>query len=121
MREIKFRAWDGKEMHTDALSAKIKPAQEFDGLKLDAYYEPGFNNCNMKSLMQFTGLTDKNGVEIYEGDILQMDDLFVPVEFNDGCFHIYTNKSQGAGQLMQMRAKRFTVVGNIHQHPELLK
>jgi uncharacterized phage protein (TIGR01671 family) len=72
-------------------------------------------------VMQFTGLHDKNGVEIYEGDILQLDDLLVPVEFDDGCFQIKTSTNQGASQLMQMRAKRFTIAGNIYQNPELLE
>jgi uncharacterized phage protein (TIGR01671 family) len=50
MRKIKFKVWDGKEMFTDA--------------KLNN--EPG------QLLLQFTGLKDKNGKEIYEGDIVRL-------------------------------------------------
>lgn len=73
MREIKFRAWDTetKEMSHDFLSKNwLKVCIE------SPYVE----------LMQYTGLKDKNGVEIYEGDVLKCQ---LPVEIMDnGCHAI---------------------------------
>lgn len=61
MREIKFRAWDGKRIFV--------PAIHHSGYDLNELLY-SFDSDGVK-LMQYTGLKDKNGMEIYEGDILQ--------------------------------------------------
>lgn len=63
MREIKFRAWDGNQMFV--------PAIRHSGYDLNELLQ-SFGDDGLK-LMQYTGLKDKNGVEIYEGDILQRE------------------------------------------------
>lgn len=61
MKDIKFRAWDGSKMSNDFLLS-------FDGEILSAETFP-FTVRKDCVLMQYTGLKDKNGKEIYEGDI----------------------------------------------------
>lgn len=89
MREIKFRVWD-KERN--------KMRWECDNLLigLDGYLFWNFGNtCNVIGgqkrhpeyiLMQYTGLKDKNGKEIYEGDIVKFLESSWEVQFSNGAF-----------------------------------
>lgn len=100
-REIKFRAWDGKKMIHGYFN--LPPQDEI---------------TKEWEYMQFTGLTDKNGKEVYEGDILKLHDhidYFGTVEWNvkDVCF-----------QTNNFTATEWSdaeIIGNIYENGELLK
>jgi uncharacterized phage protein (TIGR01671 family) len=121
-REIKFRAWDKKHncwdddfaIHADGcLYQPAKARWDISDIAVETAYDE-------LEIMQFTGLKDKNGKEIYEGDIVSCADVIVAVTWKDAGFHIITNESQGASMFVQDRAKHFEVIGNIYSNPELL-
>lgn len=119
-REIKFRCWmnDSRKMSTPFTLDDY--ARDQDGEYGDNYFSdyPKGNRI----LMQFTGFKDKNGKEVYEGDILkwnhgvdETDNGIDEVVFEEGgftasyplCAFIWQNDIQ--------------VIGNIYENPELLK
>lgn len=126
MREIKFRAWDKKNKRL------YDPMELRDGALV------GFRSIcwdNPIILMQFTGLLDKQGKEIYEGDILLFDYGHytlkkIVVEFFHGCFGICgydTLNGERMGEtwfrtLMDVLQKgKIEIIGNIWENKELLK
>lgn len=129
-RTIKFRAWNGEEIidtgvyHLTQMPNKTETVQMWDGDKHE-YIE----------LMQFTGLLDKNGKEIYENDVVVKVDGWigasgyagyakdekVKVEWNEDIagFFPFANYDGDCG--VKNNGNEFEIIGNIYENPELLK
>jgi len=111
MREIKFRAWD-----TLAKSG----LGTFTPLDFDFVMPPLGAHV---AWMQFTGLEDTKGAEIYEGDILKCPDYpSVHVAFEDGCFIVRsdTMASLDLSAFLDNNLDECEIIGNIYEKPELL-
>jgi len=112
-REIKFRAWHRKE------KVMLKPDDNYGTTRdLDCvvYYMQG----QPVELMQYTGLKDKNGKEIYEGDIVKSHH-FLPSEivFTEGIF-LAEDTPLLYDTLSVYPDNKWEVIGNIYENPELI-
>ena len=82
-------------------------------------------------LMQSTGLFDENGVEIFEGDIVQFEDCYEVsdflyintgiIEWCQGGFHVTNRDSVSMEDLLDGDLLEVTIIGNIYENPELLE
>lgn len=114
MREIKFRFWDKIEKEIIAWK-NISPLCK-------RYFKP---NSDVIA-MQFTGLKDRDGVNIYEGDILETSDRIIQVVWHnyagqwDTDFIRYKGELSSNGLLNLEWKYKATVIGNIYENPELL-
>ena len=131
MREIKFRAWD-KEKKTmiEVSKLNLSPGSEWSDCA-DCGLHVGINPTRFE-LMQYTGLKDKNGKEIHEGDIVQMnpddDDWNDIVVFWCGRFELksYTDHPRPVTNCQladwcQDSDNPCIIIGNIYENPELLE
>lgn len=135
MRPIKFRAWDGKKMF--AVQGLV-----FEYQKPTVIENIGENykeDTDAKALMQFTGLNDKNGKEVYEGDFIRMKqqtwayaEHLMQVQWSEeyASFqamvvstlgHLDGTAKVGTPYSMSVATKHGEVIGNIYENPELLK
>lgn len=118
-REIKFRAFDSKRK-------SFTNYQIMDDLILFLEKHTGCwlsNKENRFELMRYTGLKDKKGKEIYEGDLVEIsdsdDDIICQVKYEYGSFILV--KGEYTEYLGEVEERFLEIVGNIFQNEELLE
>ncbi len=134
MREIKFRAWDKNfnEM-ADVLSIDFNTEDAYIKWKDGLQETRDFSEVE---LMQFTGLYDKNGTEIYEGDIVKVStdnfredtihfikygiDQDYPAFDIEPCLD-YAESNSLQYLMVWKDVYTIEIIGNIHDNPELLE
>lgn len=126
MRTIKYRGYNRKNkqwlygFYLQNRGAHFVCPDEFATGKTWEDYE-----VDPDTVGQFTGLLDKNGKEIYEGDIVQCGDFVYQVVYEGkryASFGLRRSKDLFMHYFGEaMEASECTVIGNIHDNPELLK
>ncbi len=137
MRGIKFRAWDKTTEEMLQVKALILAENTLLGCGGKPHIFDEHNDLhplNEVALMRYTGLKDKNGKEIYEGDIVEAKDPYkynskeifytCEVVFTEGAAfmlkHTYENWGTVGIRYFGLRDMELEVIGNIYENPELL-
>ncbi|MDU1255847.1 MAG: YopX family protein [Clostridium perfringens] len=137
-RDIKFRVWD-------KTSEKMLYQDDFERVELDtknkmvtliaeeesdkSHYVLDYEEGIEAEIMQYTGLEDEKGKEIYEGDVLSIKiysrgkvivQCKALVEFKDGCFGVIWGYDKAFLSLKSFFNTKFEVVGNKYENSEIL-
>ena len=128
METVKFRVWNGREMVYDIMAGKfgifyVNP-EKGDGLNTEDTASLTVNTTKYHEgtpLMQYSGIDDKNGKEIYEGDIFKLgaEKEVFEVRFEHGCFMAFCNGKQ-YGLIGELQICFIDIIGNIYQNAWLL-
>jgi uncharacterized phage protein (TIGR01671 family) len=118
MREIKFRAWNVEHsLYWDSF------AMSSNGYAYDMCYGNVAASYKKEDVIleQFTGLLDKNGKEIYCGDVVKESMLEVPLQVKFDCGQWILHDGKGPNLPLYDERLTVEVIGNIHESPELLE
>lgn len=124
MRDIKFRVWDKRwnKMIYDVQDT----FEENYTLGID-YFGQYLKNEDSFEVMQYTGLKDCNGKEIYEGDILNVSHEYsgsfqpIIIVFEDGCFKGQAYHKMTKPFILDTPITVLEVIGNIYENENLIK
>ena len=109
-RELRFKAWNGKELISDLY------------LGLENELKIYIHSCIGYEFIQFTGVEDKNGVDIYENYIVKHENLtknyLVKYDIEEARYYLHNDTVKLKRSLR--KSMRLEVIGNIYQNPELL-
>lgn len=115
-----FRVWSfyWKKYATEA---ELHMGSTVDAIFEDTDGVPHHENTDI-IVEQFIGINDKNDKEIYEGDIVTLDDEGEELDcslvfFKEGCFRVGDGVENEAGHYLT----HWRIIGNIHENPELLE
>lgn len=123
MRSIKFRAWIISEKEMESTCFAMSPEGDYWQFADQGFY---INNKNEKPefiLMQYTGLKDKNGKEIYEGDIVKTQNLIAQVVYQAPEFVMKKkpkNKTWYSFIRIANDRQYEEIIGNIYENADLL-
>ncbi|MDB5344223.1 MAG: putative phage protein [Schlesneria sp.] len=127
MTPLRFRAWqhEFKKMY-EVWQVYIGQQGGFMGRAKDGEVRQQVGLADTFVLMQYTGLTDKNGVEIFEGDVVVFEaKRYEPFrveysQFYAGFIGLNQFNNQSPELAKWCRCKDIEVIGNIYQNPDLL-
>ena len=127
-REIKFRGYMFKSWEYGSYIKIIENNKRFD---IIFHEDDSYTYVYSESIGQFTGLYDKNGKEIYEGDIVihfNHNEIIREVIFMKGSFGYWTGEefiSYASNYHFEWndfyKSEKIEIIGNIYENPELLK
>ena len=119
MKDLKFRAWDKQYKRMVRVNMILFDSEEID-------YDDNLNEPKSWSrfnIMQYSGLNDKNGNEIYEGDIIKVANKYIgKIVFYHGCFCFFNDElyiKTSVGDWMQANERE--ILGNIYENPEIMR
>ena len=129
MKDIKFRAWDIAAKKMRVVTQLF--FEDGDLTQVNTKTSGWLNAKDEVVLVQFTGLTDKNGKEIYEGDIVRGGELegdhgsvVYEIAYNEGgdypAFDLKGWRGETNGICFFINDAYIEVIGNIYENPELL-
>lgn len=134
MREIKFRVWDKQEKRMyDDLRSDITLICDYESARLvfgdDFHDDFSVYSTNKIELMQFTGLKDMTGKDIFEGDIIrgsydQYGDKIEQtreVKYDEQMQLMPFHDIVGYDCELWMDEATYEVIGNVYENPDLLK
>ena len=131
MREILFRGkrvdngeWVYGVPYADYMICGMTTAYYDDEVPISKYSEFDYIEVNPETVGQYTGLTDRNGKKVFEGDVICYrgeENTEVIYQLCEYALIFKSQKCPQCGLLTEYNRNNLEVIGNIHDNPELLK